>query len=53
METMKLLVEDEFYPEIMAFLEPFIKDEKIEIIDSFWEPEEKQSEDIYFNSEEI
>jgi hypothetical protein len=53
METMKLLVEDEFYPEIMAFLEPFIQDGMIEILDNVLEVEEKQSEDICLNSEEI
>lgn len=42
METMQLLVEDEFYPEIMAFLEPLVEERKIEILDNYWEPNEEQ-----------
>lgn len=43
MQTMQLLVEDEFYSEIMAFLEPFIKEKKIEILQSFWEQNEERN----------
>lgn len=40
MQTMQLVVEDEFYSEFMAVLEPFIQEEKIEILETYWEPNE-------------
>jgi hypothetical protein len=43
---MQLAVEDEFYPEFMALLEPLIEEEKIEILESFWE--ENEDEEDYF-----
>ncbi len=42
MQTMQLIVEDEFYPEIMAFLESFVEEKKIEILETYWEPNEDQ-----------
>lgn len=40
---MQLVVEDEFYPEIMAFLEPLVEEKKIEILQSFWEQNKEQT----------
>ncbi|MDD2780430.1 hypothetical protein [Sulfuricurvum sp.] len=40
MQTMQLVIEDEFYPEIMAFLELLVEEKKIEILETYGESNE-------------
>lgn len=47
---MQLAVEDEFYPEFMALLEPFIEEKKIVILESFWEKNEDEEHSFQCNS---
>jgi hypothetical protein len=43
MQTMQLVVEDEFYLEFMAALEPYLKEKKIEILETYRELNEDQT----------